>query len=262
MFGRKKPDGASPPVQPRDPMAGHQNVLDMLRRKEAGDPLERHQLAGHIVFDMMYRKLADIQGARIEDMIAILASTGGYACAIAALTDFQKANGTRAPNDFVFMRGDDGIEYLFGDVPNRYLFESEHALLSLAMGAAAGLGANLTVDDLYAVLKHVASSAGKPHFGIPRLPERFMPFDTPVGMLTHLWFETQDALDLYEVDASKRPMAMGFALQEAIARGKDVLDPEMAARIAIEYAVPTAKIKPGQFEALSKLPNTGAKAGG
>ena len=56
-----------------------------------------------------------------------------------------------------------------------------------------------------------------------------------------------DALDLYEVPPLLRPATVGFALQRAIDEGRDVLDPLMAARIAVECSVPMAKVSPLRF---------------
>jgi hypothetical protein len=254
MFGRKtfgtKHSAPQPPPAsgaPRD-MPGHRNVLEHLDREAAANPVQRQQVAGRIVFDLVCEMIASDRGVRMEDLVAVLASAGGFACAIAGLQDFIALEGREQPNDLVWIEGKDRLQYIFGDLPNRYLLESEHALLSLAMGAAAGLGASLSLDDAHSAFKHCASTVGAPEFGVPRLPAENMPGDHPVNYVIHLWSKIQEALDLYEVKPSQRPAALGFALQQAITFGKDAISPKLAAIIAIECAVPTSKIQPGQLE--------------
>ena len=133
-------------------------------------------------------------------------------------------------------------------MPNASLLESELALLSLALGAAHGLGAPVTLALVHEVMKHVAGTVGGPDFGIPRLPTEHMPGDRPIEYVRHLWPKIREALGLYEVPLAGRPSAIGFAVQRAIDRGKDVLDPLLAAQIVTEYAVPMAKLDPKRFD--------------
>lgn len=255
VFGRKGVN-KSPQEQARaDAPPGHRNVLELLDREAAEKPQQRTQLAGQVVFDMVYRMLQDAKGARIEDLLGILAATGGFFCSVAAMKDIVARGTDPVDNEIVMIAGNDGRKYQFGDFPNRYLLEDEFALLSLAMGAAVHNGAQLTLDDASSVMGHVASSAGTPDFGTPRLPDQHMPLDTPVGIAINLFQKIGEALDKYEVPYVKRPEAMGFALQRAIDMGKDALDPQTMIKIVIEYAVPPSRIAPGDLPGWAdKLP--------
>jgi hypothetical protein len=69
----------------------------------------------------------------------------------------------------------------------------------------------------------------------------------PFEWVKHGRLRVVEALDLYEGPPMMRPTAIGFALQRALDEGRDVLDPLMAARIAIECSVPMAKVNPLRF---------------
>lgn len=73
------------------------------------------------------------------------------------------------------------------------------------------------------------------------------PSDVPYNYIKYLAPKIISALELYDVPPETRPAALGFALQRAIDAGKDVLDPTLAADIAIEFAVPAAKFDPAKF---------------
>ena len=88
LFGRKK---AAPSPSPSTPGPerggpGHENVLRHLRALDATDPQQRLQLGGMIVFDLIYYMVAEAEkGARIEEILAILGSVGGYSCIVGVL---------------------------------------------------------------------------------------------------------------------------------------------------------------------------------
>lgn len=247
LFGRKP---AAPPPPPPSPSAtpGHDAFLHYLREHEAAEPLQRAQVAGRVLFDHVYGIAASPErGARIEDLLAILASAGGFSCIVAALDACARDGRSPQQAGMVEMKTGDGQVFWFGDLPNRFLLESEHALLSLALGAAQALGGAVSLDMVHQVMKRVAGTVGGPDFGVYDLPSPHAPGDLPQNYVRHLWPAVRKALDLYEVPPEQRPMAIGFALQRAIEGGKDVLDPGLAAQIVTQCAVPAAKLDPAAF---------------
>jgi hypothetical protein len=245
MFGRKKP---TPPPSP-EPSArpGHDAVLAHLRRRESDEPLMRPQLAGRILYDLVCRMVEQNGRIRADDILAILASCGGFACILAALDICAAKGQTPQQAGMVVAETKDGTRFFFGDLPNRMLIESEHALLSLALGAAQAQGGAVTLDLVHDAMGRVASSIGNSGFGVPQLPDGHHPSDLPINLVRHLWPRFSEALALYEVPSQQAPAAFGFALQRAISEIGGVIDPLMAARIAIECAVPMAKLDPAQF---------------
>jgi len=229
------------------PPDGHAALLQHLKDMEAADPLIRIKLAGRIVFDMVGNMLRGERGVRIEDLLGVLASTGGFACLAAAADELPRLPaGQDHQHALVVVTDDQGRRYFFGDLPNKYLVDGPMALLGLALAAAREHGAAMPPDAVTAVMRRVAGhDIGKDGvFGHPVLPEAHRLADLPINFVRHLWPRIVEALTLYEVPVAQRPAALGMALQIAIDEGKEVLAPAMAATIAIECAVPMAKIDP------------------
>ena len=248
IFGRKS---ATPPPSPpaEDPKdhPGHRAVLNHLRTLDATKPEARLQLAGAVLFDLVYQLVKGERGARIEDFLAILGSVGGYACIVGALDMISRSGGKPAENQLVSVQGKDGNQYFFGDLPNQALLESHLSLLSLTLGAAQSHGGRVSLEKVHDVMRHVAATVGSPEFGVPRTAGEHRPGDIPFNYVKHLSAKLFEALDLYEVPLNQRASAIGFAVQKAIDAGKDTLDPTIAADIVTECAVPAAKLDPSRF---------------
>jgi hypothetical protein len=251
IFGRKKAAPSSSPstAGPKHgDLPGHDAVLRHLRQLDAADPVQRLQLSGTIVFDLVYRMVATPEkGARIEDLLAILGSVGGYACIVGVLDGIARGGAMPTGHQLVVASGADGNRYYFGDLPNKALLESHLSLLSLTLGAAQAHGGKVSLDKVHDVMRHVAGTVGKADFGTPRIAEPHRPGDLPFNYIKYIASKIFDALDLYEVPTNKRASAIGFAIQRAIDGSKDVLDPTIAADIVTECAVPAAKFDPARF---------------
>ena len=243
VFGRKK---IAPPFEPETPpetqknRPGHQAVLGHLAEREKIEPGVRERLAGTILFDLAYELLKDERGVRIEILLAVLASVGGQEC-IAAIMAAAASDATMEQLGLTVIRGKDGRLYFFGDPPNRLLLESKDSLLSLALGAAQAHGAPVTMEMIGEEMGNVASRVGGPDFESLDLPAEHM-VDRPTEWVRIFRPKLTEALDLYDVPASRRATAFGYALQKAIDAGKQTLDPMIAARIVLQCATRTAKL--------------------
>jgi hypothetical protein len=227
---------------------GHEAVLHHLREREQDDPLVRVQVAGTIVFDLFVRLLGQEGRVRVDDLIAALASLGGHLCLVGVLETLKARDLTPTDVGMLEVEGRDGHRYYFGDEPNRLLLESSTSLLSLVLGAAHHHGAPVSLELVHETMKRTAQQVGTGEFGHPELPDQHQPALTPFEWVTHGRAKIVDALDLYEVALLARPTAVGFALQRAVDEGREALDPLMAAKIAIECAVPMAKVDPLRFD--------------
>lgn len=248
VFGRKKVQQAAADPAPRD-LPGHSHVLDHLRREEAkGDMLVRPKLAAQALFDDIYFRMATPErGTRVEDLLAVLGACGGFACIVAVKHVLRMSGRTPEQLNLMVVAGKDGHTYYFGDAPNTLLLESEHALLSLALGAAHQLGAPVSLERVHEVMKHTAQTVGSADFGTTRIAEPHRPSLPIRRAISLMWPSVCGALDLHEVAPGRRPTAIGFAIQRAIDIGQAVLDPMIAADIVVDAAVPAAKLEPLDF---------------
>jgi hypothetical protein len=217
-------------------------LLKYLNHAEAEQPLIRQTTAGGVLFDMV-RSMVTVDGrARVEDLLAILASAGGFSCVAVALSDISETTGKE--DDLIAIEGADGYRYYFGNLPNFYLAEDKYSLLGLVLGEAQVCGGAVSWDEVMQTMRHVAGTVGGIEFGKPRLPAEHLPGDLPYNFVYHLWPKILELLNAYEVPLKQWPVTIGFALQRTIEAAKDVIDPALAARIAIECAVPMSKIDP------------------
>src|SRR5262245_59197831 len=109
IFGKKlaaSPPPSSPSEDPKD-HPGHRAVLNHLRSLDATQPEARLQLAGSMLFDLVYQMIKGERGARIEDFLAILGSVGGHACIVGALDTLARSGGKPVGNQLVAMAGRD-----------------------------------------------------------------------------------------------------------------------------------------------------------
>jgi len=180
-------------------------IPDRLRTLDATQPEARLQLAGNILFDLVYQLVKGERGARIKDFLAILGSVGGHACIVGALDTVARNIGKPAANQLVVLAGKDGNRYYFGDLPNEALLESPLSLLSLTLGAAQANGGSVSLEKVHDVMGHVASTAGTSEFGIPRIAGDHRPGDVPFNYIKHLRAKLFEGLDLYEVPSTSEP---------------------------------------------------------
>lgn len=236
-------------LEERKKHPGHQAVLRHLAEKEKDDPLFRPQVTAGIVFDLYLRILAADGGrVRIEDMIGALASVGGHLCLFGVMTQLKLKGMTPQQIGMIDVTGKDGHHYFFGDEPNRLLLESSTSLLSLVLGAASSHGAPVTLEMVHEVMKRTADRVGTEEFGRPEIPDPHRTAMSPFEWVRYSRDNMLEALYLYDVPPLVFPSVAGFALQRAIDEGRSVLDPMMAARIAVECAVPMAKVDPTRFD--------------
>lgn len=242
-FGRKK---VTPPTGPGNPsddpkhQPGHQAVLRHLLEKEKAEPGVRERLAGAILFDLAYDLLKNERGVQIEIILAVLASVAGQEC-IAPIIAAAQNETTMEELGLTVVKGHDGRFYFFGDPPNRLLVESPDSVISLAFGAAQALGAPVTMTMIQEEMRKVASRVGGTDFESLDLPPEHM-VDRPTEWARVFRVKLAEGMDLYDVPPMRRAAALGYALQKAIAAGKETLDPLVAAQIVLQCATRTAKV--------------------
>ena len=255
MFARKGL-AAAPPAGPQD---GYEWVdAHMGRYAQPGSDGFAQEL-GNRLFDSAYHALREDRGTRIENLIAMLSSVGGFACLMPILDALRDER--RSPQDIgmAVVTGRDGHSYYLGDAPNRLLCESHLSLLSLVYGAAHQYGAAVSVQMIHDEMKIVASRLGQPEFLELDLPEEHR-VDNPLNWVRvstpFVLRETgKHFSDIMSAKLKNLPEGMqvppfivhriiGFAIQRAIDIGHDSLDPTMIARIATGCAIRAAKLDP------------------
>ncbi len=213
--------------------------------------MEFAQVSGEFFFELLYQQMvasgdpSDPVG--LENFIGLLASAGGVACIATALCELEVVKGHDTNPNLVLERQEGGQSYFAGDLPSRYLYESEASLLNIALQWAMKHGAQIEHDFLHEPVDHTMQSVGSSQFGVPRLPPEFTPNALPIDLALCAWPQADIAFEAAGLAMEWRPAALGFAIGKAIDLGASSLDPMVLAKIAVECSVPMAAVDPSQF---------------
>lgn len=239
MFGRKSVKPASRVVSTMEELAEAQGHIGTA---------EHARLSGEMFFESCYRQLAQGGDAvGIEDFIGLLASAGGVACIATSLIEWEFLKEGSFDGDPILEQQVGGSSYYCGDLPTRYLFESELSLLNTALPYAMKHGAAIDHDFLHEPIGHAMRAIGTADFGAPRLPREHQLSYAPVELARAAWPQADHTFDTVKLALQYRPAALGFALGKAFDMAGRTIDPLIMATIAVECAVPMSMIDPAQF---------------
>lgn len=228
--------------QPTDPGL-HPATTALLRQIDAhraGDPLIGAKVGAKEVFGRVIQALQGERGVHIESLLCALGALAGYACQAGVQAQLDDP-AVPDPEPFTMVETGDGTRYCFGNALNAALAESEYSVWSLAAGAAQDAGATEFVD-MMALFRHVSASIGTPDFGVPRVPDDHRPAALPIAYLQALWQPLLPTVKLFCPDPRQWHLVYALAVQEAIALGKQALDPALALCIVMECALPMSKV--------------------
>ncbi|WP_037500075.1 hypothetical protein [Sphingomonas jaspsi] len=266
MFGRKGL-GTAGQKQPQD---GRAWVDGQLAKYDRPGSMEFAQHIGLKLFDASYHAMKDDRGVRIEAIVAMLSSVGGYLCLLPILKQLKAEGLNPADIGMVTIRGNDGRIYQFGDAPNRLLCEHPMSLISLVFGAAHAHGAAVSLEMVNQEMSFIASRVGTDDYMSLDLPPAHQ-VDAPDAWLRHFLPFVLDSIsaayladlqrqgmpidvDTMPADAKLPPPFMlarivAFAIQQAIDVGHQALDATMLARISMQCAMRTAKVDTSWLDA-------------
>lgn len=206
----------------------------------AGDPYAGPKLASREVLGIVLQSLKDSRGIHAESLFCALGAVAGHACQDSVRARALAA-GKQADSLFQVITTKDGGTYYFGDALNQPLAEDRVSIWSLVAGAAAHAGAK-ALPDVAEIFKHNSTVIGGDQFGIPRLPPEHPLRATPIVFATGLWPLVRPVLEQHVDDPKLWPMAIGLAIQEAMAQVKGALPLELIVQIVMESAIPVSKI--------------------
>lgn len=240
VFGKRN---RSPKPTPSE--MSHQAMQGAIKKAEENDPLVRHKIGAKAVKSLVYDvlKKKDPRGVHLETALGILGSVAGFSCLKYAFFAQENGIAKEDPNAVVELECADGNTYFFGNLSNGPLLENQYSIWGLVGGMAQHLNSK-RVPDVQEIVQHVASSAGRDTFGIPRLPEGHGLADTPQNYATAFSPVLIDLAKTYTTNPTDWPIVFGLAAQEVIQDGQTVIDPGLAAQIVMECAVPMSKIDP------------------
>jgi hypothetical protein len=186
------------------------------------------------------------RGVHVESLLGVLGSLAGFCCIDSALK--QSAALGRDSREFgiVDVETSDGNSYYFGDPINSLLAGSNLSLWALVAGIVNHLGSD-DYSDFQEIAGHVAGTLGAPEFGYPRLPDHHKLSDLPINYVQDIWPHVLPLIEKRAPALQERVTLFGFAVQNVIQMGKDVIPPAVAGKLVMECAVPMSKLNPAEL---------------
>lgn len=210
-----------------------------IQEKQATDPHIAAKIASGAIVERILTIMKDDKGIHVETAFAALGTLAGYACQQSAIEMVKDGSLETSQASIVSVNDKDGNTYLYGETINKPLLENRLSVWSLVAGAVQSYSEPL--PDINEIVAHTTQSIGTTEFGKPRLPDghpiRYQPKD-----LLQLWQPMKsEILDVLPVPARDWGVAFGLAIQSLIDQAKGVLQPSVAATIAMECAIPMSK---------------------
>lgn len=191
------------------------------------DPLQSAKAGSRELVGIVTEQLQSRGDTRPESLLCALGALAGFACQVSARTN-AFAHGMperdRLPEDLSLL-----------------LFGMELSLWSLVAGAARHNGCTSFVEPAE-IWAHVGSSIGTPAFGVPRLPAQHAPRDLPAEYLRLFWPMLKPVIARYCSNPAHWPVMCSLALQQGIELAQGRLEAGMAMQVALESALPMARI--------------------
>lgn len=191
------------------------------------DPLQNAKAGSRELVAIVSGQLQSRGDTAPESLLCALGALAGFACQVSARTN-------------AFAHGMPERDSLSEDLA-LLLFGMEFSVCGLVAGAARHNGCDTLVEPAE-IWAHVGQSMGTPGFGVPRLPSRHAPREQPADYLRLLWPMLKPVITRYCSNPAHWPVMCALALQQAIELGQGTLEAGMAMRVALESALPMARI--------------------
>lgn len=192
--------------------------LDPMQNAKAGS----RELAGLVAEQLQVRG-----DNRPASLLCALGALAGFACQVSARNN-------------AFAHGMPQRDSLSEDL-GLLLFGMEFSVWSLVAGAARHNGCTQFVEPAE-IWAHVGKSIGTPEFGVPRLPPEHAAGELPAEYLQLFWPMVKPVIARYCSNPAHWPVMCALALQQAMEPGQERLEAGMAMRVALESALPMARI--------------------
>lgn len=238
LFGRGK---NSTEDNARRKSATVNSVLQSVRRTD--DPMIHLKVTGAELLRRLLDGMQTERGVHIESLLALLGSLAGFCCVDSTLKQASESGHNLRVLGILDVEMEDGTHYYLGDPINELLFSSKMSLWAMVAGMIDHLGSK-DFPDFPEIAGHVATTLGGPEFGHPRLSGDHQPSDLPITYVRDIWPVILPQIETQVPVLRERVVVFGFAIQQAMEMGKDVIPPALAGQLVMECAVPMAKLDP------------------
>lgn len=217
-----------------------------IERARANDPIVHLKIGAEELVQRLLTGMKNERGVHIESLLGILGSLAGFCVIDSILKQVVAPNRSTQECGIIDVEFEDGSHCYLGDPINHMLAGTDLSLWALVAGMINHLGGQ-EYPDFAEITAHVAGTLGGLEFGHPRVPEQHKPTDLPINYVRDLWPVVLPMIEQRVPVLQERAILFGFAAQNAIQMGKDVIPPAMAGKLVMECAVPMSKLDPARL---------------
>lgn len=191
------------------------------------DPLQQARTGSRDLLRAVTEQLQSRGDTRPESLLCALGALAGFACQVSARTN-------------AFAHGIPERGRLAEDL-GLLLFGMEYSVWGLLAGAARHNGCT-SFPEPAEIWAHVGKTVDTAEFGVPRMPGQHAARELPADYLRLFWPMLKPLIVRHCSNPAHWPIMCALALQQAIEVGSGRIDPHMAMRMALESALPMARI--------------------
>ena len=251
-FGKRN----RPPDEPPRPPRQSSDMVPLERFPWEPHGTIRANFAIGDLSELMMQWLKSERGIHAETLMVVIGAVTGFA---AQNVVWQMVNepGMRLPPDGLVTATVGSEKFYFGDLINGQLVGDAghpYRLWNVVVAAAAEAGMPPSErPDLGDIFRHVASTVGKPEFGIPRVPKGNSPHYMPRQALDRFWPHVKFILTRTDRSGPARgqsvvpehwPIVLSLVARQFVQIKKSVLDPRLAVQLIMELAIAMSKVDP------------------
>lgn len=184
------------------------------------------------------------QQGQVETMLSAAGALAGFAAQQAIWEGLVRPGKLTPTQAFTRVGTKSGQAFFFGDLLNRILVSTEHGELSIwrIVAAIAQKSGSDLLPPLTPVFAYCAETVGSEAFDAPMRPGSRLS-ERPTRALRH-WSQVKSILVTAGIQPVHWPLEIAAATQKLIEGSISVVEPDMAALIVMEAAIPMSRIDP------------------
>lgn len=207
------------------------------------DPMAPLRIGAEELVQRLLVSMKSERGVHIESVLGIVGSLAGFCCIDSTFRQAAALGRNTRDCGIIDLETSDGNRYFLGDPINKLLAGTELSLWALVAGMVNHLGSD-DYPNVAEIAQHVAATLGGPDFGRPRVAKQHQPSDLPINYVRDLWPLVLPSIEHRAPALKERVILFGFAAQNVIQMGKELIPPAIAGKLVMECAVPMSRLDP------------------
>ncbi|MCC3859941.1 hypothetical protein [Pseudemcibacter aquimaris] len=227
-------------------------LLEAASNTSSKNEISTPQEASAKITQLILAELSSEKGVHIETALATLGALSGFSCQMAIREAFVKSGKISLDDAFVVVETNSNEKFYMGPLLNECIVsnkQGQHSVWGFIGGAVQSLEKPL--PELEPIFARTSATIGGDEFAKFEVADKNQPHFPSEELLWKYWNITRNILMVNDQDPMFWPFILGISTQQIILQGKNAIDPSLAAKIAMEAAIPMSKIDPQRIHAAS-----------